>query len=99
MIVPAFIHVQQDCVLLRLKVQPRSSRNEIGQPLGNQLRVKVTAPPVDAAANEAVIKLLAETLDWPRNKIHLVRGHTSLHKEIKVYGIALEGLLSKLSVA
>ena len=98
MSLPGFIRVQDDGATLRLKVQPRASKNEIGQPLGDELRVKVTAPPVDAAANEALIKLLADTLDWPRSKIQLVRGHTSRHKEAKVYGIAPDLVLSKLGL-
>ena len=51
---PAFITAQPDGVLLAIKLQPRASRNEIGEPLGNELRVKVTAPPVDSAAPRLV---------------------------------------------
>ena len=79
-----------------MKVQPRASANEIGEPLGSELRVKVTAPPVDAAANEALVRLLAERLDWPRNKIELVRGHTSRHKVAKLYGLSPADLAAKL---
>jgi uncharacterized protein (TIGR00251 family) len=95
---PGFIRIQEDGATLRLKLQPRASKNEIGQPLGDELRVKVTAPPVDAAANEALIKLLSETLDWPRNRIQLIRGHASRHKEVKVYGIAADVLLARMSL-
>jgi uncharacterized protein (TIGR00251 family) len=79
-----------------VKVQPRASVNEIGEPLGNELRVKVTAPPVESAANEALIRLLAERLDCPRNRIELVRGQTSRHKVLKVYGMSAEAVLAKL---
>jgi len=48
--------------------------------LAIELRIKVTAPPVDAAANEALIKLLAEKLDCARGLVELVRGHKSRHK-------------------
>ena len=65
-----------------MKLQPRASKNEIGAPLGGELKIKVTAPPVDAAANEALVKLLAEKLDCPRGKVELLRGHTSRHKTI-----------------
>jgi len=67
--VPSFAKVQADGVLLSVKVQPRASKNEFGPPLGNELRIKVTAPPVDAAANEALIELLAETLRCGKNRI------------------------------
>ncbi len=96
MTMPAFLHGQADGVLLSVKLQPRASANEIGEPLGNELRVKVTAPPVDAAANEALIKLLAQQLHCPRNRVDLVRGHTSRHKTIKLYGLAAEDVLKGL---
>jgi len=94
---PGFLRVQADGVLLSVKLQPRASANEIGDALGNELRIKVTAPPVDAAANEALVKLLAQHLDCPRNRVELVRGHTSRHKTIKLYGLALEDVAKKLA--
>src|SRR5258708_7528021 len=96
MTTPAFVRVQSDGILLSIKLQPRASRNEIGQPLGNELRVKVTAPPVDAAANEALIRLLAKTLDCGRNQVELVRGHSSRHKMVKLFGISEHDVTAKL---
>ena len=96
---PAFLHVQADGVLLSVKVQPRASANEIGEALGNELRVKVTAPPVDAAANEALIKLLAQQLHCPRNRVDIVRGHTSRHKTVKLYGLSAEDAVARLGEA
>lgn len=93
---PVFLREQSDGVLLAIKLQPRASTNEIGEPLGNELRIKVTAPPVDAAANQALVIFLAETLDCPRNRVELVRGHTSRHKTVKVYGISPAEILPKL---
>jgi uncharacterized protein (TIGR00251 family) len=94
---PNFLRVETDGVVLSLKIQPRASANEIGEPLANELRVKVTAPPVDSAANEALVRLLAEALDCPRNRIELLRGQTSRHKILKVYGISAETVLAKLT--
>jgi uncharacterized protein YggU (UPF0235/DUF167 family) len=54
---------------------------------------------VDAAANEALMKLLAQQLHCPRNRVDIVRGHTSRHKVIKLYGIAPEVLVQKLAKA
>ena len=97
MTMPGFLRAQADGVLLSVKLQPRASANEIGDALGNELRIKVTAPPVDAAANEALVKLLAQHLDCPRNRVELVRGHTSRHKTIKLYGLAPEDVAKKLA--
>ena|SRR5436189_4006489 len=94
---PGYLRAQSDGVLLSVKLQPRASLNEIGEPLGNELRIKVTAPPVDAAANEALLRLLAEVLDCPRNRVELVRGKTSRHKTIKLYGFAAEVVTAKLN--
>ena len=96
---PGFLRAQSDGVLLSLKVHPRASRDEIGEPLGAELRVKVTAPPVESAANEAVIRLLAGALDIPRNRLALVRGGTSRHKIVKVLGLSEAQVLAKLAPA
>jgi uncharacterized protein len=93
---PAFLRAQPDGLLLSVKLQPRASANEIGEALGAELRIKVTAPPVEAAANEALLKLLAQQLHCPRNRVDIVRGHTSRHKTIKLYGLAAEDVLKRL---
>ena len=85
--------------MLAVKLQPRAAKNEIGEPLGDELKIKVTAPPVDAAANEALVKLLAGQLDCARNRVELIRGHKSRHKTVKLHGFKPEEVLLKLSVA
>jgi uncharacterized protein YggU (UPF0235/DUF167 family) len=52
---------------------------------------------VDSAANEALIRFLAETLDCPRNRIALVHGNKSRHKTLKLYGISAQTALAKLA--
>jgi uncharacterized protein (TIGR00251 family) len=93
---PSFLRIHPDGVVLSLKVQPRSSANQIGEALGNELRVKITAPPVDSAANTALIEFLAKVLDCPRSKIELLRGGCSRHKLVKIYGVAPQAILNKL---
>jgi len=93
----AFLSIRPDGVLLAVKLQPRASRNEIGAPLGDELKIKVTAPPVDAAANQALVEFLAEKLDCPRGRVELLRGHTSRHKTILLHGFKPEDVLPKLS--
>jgi uncharacterized protein (TIGR00251 family) len=90
------LSVLPDGLLLSIKVQPRASANAIGEPLGNELRIKVTAPPVDSAANEAVLRLLVERLDCARSQIELVRGKASRHKVIKVYGLSVASVIERL---
>ena len=93
---PKFISVQPDGVSLAIKLHPRASASEIGEPLGDELRVKVTAPPVDAAANEALLRLLAEELNCPRGSVELVRGRTSRHKIVKLHGVSVAQILERL---
>jgi|SRR5882724_7486 len=97
MSLPSYLRVQADGVLLSIKLQPRASTNEIGDPLGDELRVKVTAPPVDSAANEALLRLLAEILGCARNRVELIRGQTSRHKVVKLHGMNGEAVLRKLA--
>ena len=96
MALPGFLSVGDDGVLVAIKLQPRASSNSIGPAAGNELRVRVTAPPLEAAANDALIRLLADRLDWPRSRIELVRGHTSRHKLVKIYGIQSQAVAEKL---
>jgi hypothetical protein len=90
MTVPAYIRIQGDQVLMAIRVQPRASRNEIGPELGNELKIKVTAPPVDSAANEALREFLAEVLQCSRSNVQIVRGHTSRHKTVAITGVKPE---------
>ncbi len=98
MAIPNFLRRQPEGVLLSVKLQPRASKNEIGAPLGDELRIKVTAPPVDAAANEALVKFLAGQLDCARNRVELIRGHKSRHKVLKLHGFAPEEVLQAISL-
>lgn len=93
---PGFLRATQNGLMLAVKVQPRASRNEVSGVLGEELRIKVTAPPVDAAANEAVLRFLAETLQCGRNQVELVRGNTSRHKTLKLTGLNAAAVLAKL---
>ena len=94
---PTFLRETPGAVLLSVKLQPRASKNEIGERLGDELKIKVTAPPVDAAANEALVRLLTEKLDCPRGRIELIRGHKSRHKVLKLHGLSPAGALEKLT--
>jgi len=95
---PGFLRLQPDGTLLSVKLQPRASANEIvlHGGTGNELRIRVSAPPVDASANEALIRLLAERLDCARGRIELLRGYKSRHKLVKLHGFTPEDILKRL---
>ena len=94
-----FLRETSGGTLLSVKLQPRASKNGIGEPLGDELKIKVTAPPVDAAANQALIELLADTLGCSRGKVELIRGQTSRHKTVMLHGFKPESVTEKLSHA
>jgi uncharacterized protein len=86
---PPFLQPASDGLLLRVKVQPRAPRSEVVGVLGDELKIKIAAPPVDSAANEALVEFLAERLDCPRRVITLLRGHRSPHKVLALHGLSL----------
>ena len=71
---------------------PGSSRNQIVGWLGDALKIKVTAPPEKGQANEAVIKLLAETLGISTDDIEVVSGHSSPSKIVAITGMDDEAI-------
>jgi uncharacterized protein YggU (UPF0235/DUF167 family) len=66
---------------------PRAARDEIIEWRAGRLRVRVTAAPERGRANEAVEALLAEALDIPRRRVHVVSGHTAPAKLVEIEGI------------
>jgi hypothetical protein len=69
---------------LSLRVSPRAKRNAILGLRGGTLKVSVTAVPERGKANDAVVELLAETLDLPRSAIELVSGGASKDKVVEI---------------
>jgi uncharacterized protein (TIGR00251 family) len=79
-------------------VQPRASRTELAGPHGGALRVRLTAPPVDGAANEPLVRLLAERLGVPRSAVRLDAGATGRSKVVTVEGIGVEAAARRLGL-
>ena len=75
-------------VRFAVRVQPRASRDEIAGAYGDAIRIRVTAPPVDGAANDAVIALLATALGVAPRAIRIVSGSTSRTKTVEIDGVS-----------
>jgi uncharacterized protein len=73
---------------VRLRVSPGARRSEVVGRHGDGWKVRVTAPPEDGRANEAVLGLLAERLDLPRKALSLVSGHGGRDKVVRMAGIS-----------
>ena len=97
--IPPFLRADSEGTLLSVKLQPRASSNEIANALGSELRIRVTAPPVDSAANEALVRFLAEVLDCPRSSVVMVRGQASRHKVIRLHGLTAEEAAARLGAS
>jgi uncharacterized protein (TIGR00251 family) len=75
--------LRQKAMLITVRLQPKSSQNRLEQD-GETYKAWVSAPPLDGAANEALIKLVAKHFGVAPSKVEIVRGHTSRSKMIKV---------------
>jgi uncharacterized protein (TIGR00251 family) len=82
---------------LAVKVIPGASRNEVCGWLGEALKVKLSAPPVDGRANDALVEFLAGMLGLPRRAVALVRGETARQKLVRIDGLALAEVKRRLS--
>ena len=74
-------------VRFAVHVQPRAKRAEVDGVYNGALRVRVQAPPVDGAANDALVELLAESLGIARTRVRVVAGATGRRKVIDVDGV------------
>lgn len=83
-------HHAGDAVRFSVRLQPRASKNEITGLQGFSLKVRVTAPPVDGMANQALIDFLSETLQVPRRDVRIVSGVTSRTKVVEIREVDLE---------
>ncbi len=70
-----------------IRIQPRASKNEIVQREGGGIKIRLSAPPVDGAANEALIEFLSDRLDVPKSQLEIIAGHTGREKIIRIEGM------------
>lgn len=82
---------------LNVRVTPRASKNAIEGFRNDALVIRVTAPPVDSAANDAVIELLAAALGVPKRQVTISRGATGRNKVVDIDGFTRDQLISLLT--
>ena len=81
-------------IIFNVKVVPRASRSELVGEQDGTLRVRIAAPPVDGAANEELIRLLAKILKVKPGSVTIVSGQASRVKKIAVKGVTAKELLA-----
>lgn len=93
-----------DGVRIRVRAQPRASRSAVVGTIddgrgGLALKVAVAAPPVEGAANAAIVELLADVLEVPRRAVVVARGESGRSKQVDVRGITVEVAAARLARA
>ena len=88
---------EADGVSFEVRVQPRSSKAEINGVQDGALRVRLTAPPVDGAANRQCIELISRTMKIPKRAIRIASGANARRKRLKVLGLGIEEMKDILS--
>jgi len=83
---------------IKVRVQPKSSRNQVGGFQDGTLRVRVTAAPTEGQANAAVIALLAKTLGVSKSRLGIIRGYSSRDKVVSVDKLTDQEVRRKLGV-
>jgi len=83
---------------IKVRVQPKSSRNQVDGFQDGALRIRVTAAPTEGQANAAVIAILAKTLGVSKSRLEIIRGHSSRDKVISVDALTEQEVRRKIEV-
>ena len=78
-------------------VQPRASRSEVAGRHADAIKIRIAAPPVDGAANDELVRFLAERLGTPRSAVTIVSGATSRTKRVRISGMSAAEAISRLA--
>ena len=89
----------KDKLSFTVRVVPRASRTEIAGEADGVLRIRLAAPPVNGAANDELVRVLARALRVSRSAVTIASGQTSRLKRVAVSGIAPEALLTLCKAA
>lgn len=81
---------------LAIRVQPRAKRTEVAGERGGVVVIRVSAPPVDGKANEAVVRLIARHLRVPKSAVAIVRGQGARDKQVRVDGMSADQIRAAL---
>ncbi len=89
---PLNIREERGGIIFHVRVLPRSSKNIVAGVSEGMLKIKLTAPPVEGAGNEMLIRFLSEKLNIPKTKISIIRGQSSRSKAIFAEGLSIIAL-------
>lgn len=81
---PSLFLNTEDGIVLNLYIQPRASKNEVCGLQDNALKIRLTSPPVDGAANKLCREFLADLFSVPKKAVKIISGETSRHKRVRI---------------
>lgn len=93
-----WLKVDKNGVHLRVRVIPRARKNKVDGLHGNAVKIRLTAPPVEGAANDALVKFLATLLRVPRRNVQIVQGERSRDKVVYLDGVTPSQVRQALGV-
>jgi len=82
--------LSENSINIQVQIQPKSSKDQIIGIHNGRLKIKISAPPVDGKANQALIEFMSKVLGVSKSKVEIVKGHTSKLKTLKIIGITQE---------
>ena len=71
-------------MIIKIYIQPGASKNEIVGKPGDAIKIRLTSPPIEGRANEALVDFLAKEYKVPKSQITIIRGHKSRQKLVKI---------------
>jgi uncharacterized protein (TIGR00251 family) len=86
-----------DGIIFSVYVQPKASRNELCGVCGNELKLRLTSPPVEGAANRLCTEYLADLLGIAKSRLVIIKGQKSRHKTIKAVSVKKEDFLTLIT--
>jgi len=86
----------KDGAILTVHIQPKASTTECVGIHGDALKIRVAAPPVDGAANDALTQFLAQTLSLPLAAVSIESGTNGRHKRVRLRGVTAERIIARL---
>ncbi len=78
--------MKKEYLVLKIKVEPRSSKSGIAGPYGDAIKVKLTSPPVEGKANRELIEVLAKEFGISKKDVEIISGRSSKNKIVKLHG-------------
>jgi uncharacterized protein len=90
------VEEREGAVTFSMRVQPRTSKDEIAGEMAGALKVRLRAPAVEDRANEALVEFLAQLLKRPRSAVRILSGERSRTKRIEIHGVTRQQILALL---